>query len=77
MGLTFYLGFFHFGFPKIHLVFICVDGVSIFLFFHFQISIIFINLSNKPVIINLRSKEINLHNKRCRHNTRSVMTSYL
>jgi hypothetical protein len=44
-------------------VFICVDGVFICLFFHFHISIIFINLSNKLVIINLRSKEINLHNK--------------
>jgi hypothetical protein len=47
-----------------HLVFICVDGVFICLLFHFRISIIFINLSNKLVIINLRSKDIHLHNKR-------------
>jgi hypothetical protein len=40
-------------------VFICVDGVFIFLFFHFCISVIFHKLSNKLVIINLRSKEIN------------------
>jgi hypothetical protein len=31
--------------------------------FIFVFSVIFINLSNKLVIINLRSKEINLHNK--------------
>jgi hypothetical protein len=36
-------------------VFNCVDGVYIFLFSY---SIIFINLSNKIVIINLGSKEI-------------------
>jgi hypothetical protein len=52
-------------------VFICVDGVFIFLFFHFCILVIFINLSNKLVIINLRSKEINLHNKIFQNNTRS------
>jgi uncharacterized protein YcfL len=57
-------------------VFICVDGVFIFLFFHFHILVIFINLSNKLVIINLRSKEINLHNKIFQNNTRSVVMNY-
>jgi hypothetical protein len=45
-------------------VFICVDGVFIFLFFPFRISLIFINLRNKLEIINLSFKEINLQNKR-------------
>jgi hypothetical protein len=55
-------------------VFICADGVFICLFFHFCISIIFINLSNKRVLINLVSKEINMHNKSFEHNTRSIVT---
>jgi hypothetical protein len=59
----------------IHLVCICVDGVFICLFFHFRISIIFINLSNKLVKINLKSKEINLNNKRFEHNIRSILMS--
>jgi hypothetical protein len=45
-------------------VFICVDSVFICWFFVFCISIIFVNLSNKLVLTNLRSKEINLHNKK-------------
>jgi len=57
-------------------VFICVDGVFMFLFFHFHISIIFINLSNKLAIINLRSKEINQCNKIFQHNTRSIVVNY-
>jgi hypothetical protein len=58
-------------------VFICVDGVFICLFFHFCILVIFINLSNKLVIINLRSKEINLHNKIFQNIVRSVVTNCL
>jgi hypothetical protein len=50
-------------------VFICVYGVFNCLFFHFQISVIFINLSNKIMIISLRSKEINMHSKIFQHNT--------
>jgi hypothetical protein len=44
-------------------VFFYVDGPFICFLFHFCISIIFINLSNNPVIINLRSKEINMHSE--------------
>jgi hypothetical protein len=41
-------------------VFNCVDGVYICLFFHFSFLVIFINMSNKLIIINTRSMEINL-----------------
>jgi hypothetical protein len=57
-------------------VLICVDGVFIFLFFLFPITIIFINLSNKLVPINLISKEINLHDKIFRYNTIYVVMNY-
>jgi hypothetical protein len=56
-------------------VLICVDGMFICLSFHFCISIIFINLRNKLVIINLRYKEIELHNKIFQHNKRSIVTN--
>jgi hypothetical protein len=42
-----------------HLVFICVIGVFICLFFHFHILVISINLSIKLVIIDMGCKEIN------------------
>jgi hypothetical protein len=50
-----------------------VDGVLILLFFHFCILVILINLSNNLVPINLIYKEINLYNKICYHNTRSIV----
>jgi hypothetical protein len=58
-------------------MFIFVDGVFICLFFHIQIPVIFINLNNKlALIINMRSKEINLYNKIFLNNTRYVVMNY-
>jgi hypothetical protein len=42
-------------------------------FLLFCILIISINLSNKLVKINMRSKEINLHNERFKNITRSIV----
>ena len=68
--------FSYFRLPKMQLLFICVDGIFICLFFRIRISMIFIYLSNKIVLTKLRSKEINLHNKRFQHNTRFVVTNF-
>jgi hypothetical protein len=56
-------------------VFIYVDGVFICVFFLFCILVIFINLSNKLVLTNMRFKEINLHNRTFQHNTIFVVTN--
>jgi hypothetical protein len=57
-------------------MFIYVDGVFFCLFFHFGFSIVFINLSNNLVIINMRSTETNMHNTRFHNNnTRSIVVN--
>ena len=62
-------------FEDAYCVYLYVDGVLIFFFFHFCNSIIFINLSNKLVLTNMRSKEINPHNKIFQYYTIFVVTN--
>jgi hypothetical protein len=52
---------------------VCSFDYSLF----FRIFLIFINLKNKLVVANLRSKEINMHNKIFQYNTKSLINPFI
>jgi hypothetical protein len=54
-------------------MFICVDDALIYLILYFKD---FYKLSNNITILNLISKEINMHSKIFQHNTRSIVINY-
>jgi hypothetical protein len=73
----FVLGFLPFRVSQDRYCVHCVDGEFIIFVISFSyFSYSQKNLSNKIVLINLKSKEIDLYNKIFHHNTRFVVTNY-